>query len=745
MVPQLPAHAAGETVNIWLTTTNDSGGRNVTRGLQQQSPIAFSSSSSSASQTITVNENTKYQTFVGAGASMTDTAAYDIDTLPAATRNDVMTKLFSPTSGIGLDWLRNPMGASDLARYNYSYDDMSAGQTDPNLANFSISHDLVDILPLTKQAKQLNPDLKIMGTPWSAPAWMKDNDDFIHRGYLQAQYYAAYAQYFVKYIQAYEANGVHIDYVSAQNEPGCCGTDTTDYPSMNWNGSGLDYFSVNDLLPAFHSAGITTKLLVLDYNWSNYNDNGGIGATPMADATLRNDSLFGGIAWHGYGGDPSTQTTIHNQYPNVDAFDTEHSGGTWIANQQKEDMENIIDYTRNWGRTVTKWSLAVDQNMGPHNNGCGTCTGLITVHNGDAQSGTVDYTVEYYDMGQLTKFVKPGAYRIDSTSNSTVPNVAWLNPDGSKALVAYNETTSTQAVKVVWGNQSFTYNLPGSTSATFTWGGTQGTGGSSAFSTIQAEGYSSQSGTQTETTTDTGGGEDVGYIANGDWLAYNNIDFGSGGSSVSARLASGASISGNVEVHLDSLSNPAIASIPMANTGGWQTWVTKTAAMSTVTGVHTVYLKFTSGSSGDFTNINWFTFGAGGGSGSVISLRSHANNMIVTADNAGADPLIANRTTIGTWEEFDLINNADGSVSLRAHANNMYVTAENAGASALIANRTTIGGWEEFDLINNADGSVSFRAHANGDIVCADNYGNDPLIANRTTIGAWEEFDLINN
>jgi glucosylceramidase len=743
VVPQAPAHAAGEAVNIWLTTTNDSGGRNVTRGLQQQTATSFASSSANAGQTITIDENTKYQTFVGAGASMTDTAGYLLGSsgaLSTTTRNDVMTKLFSPTSGIGLDWLRNPMGASDLARYNYSFDDMPSGQTDPNLTNFSISHDLVDILPLTKQAQQLNPSLKIMAVPWSAPAWMKDNDLFTNRGWLQSQYYPAYAQYFVKYIQAYQSNGVHIDYVSAQNEPGCCGTDSTDYASMNWNGSGLDYFDVNNLLPAFHSAGLTTKLLLLDYNWGNYSD---LGSVPMGDATLRNDSLLGGIGWHGYGGDVSEQTTIHNQYPNVDAFDTEHSGGTWIANQQKEDMENIIDYTRNWGRTVTKWSLAVDQNMGPHAGGCGTCTGLITVHNGDSQSGTVDYTVEYYDMGQLTKFVKPGAYRIDSTANSTVPNVAWLNPDGSKALVAYNETTSTQSVKVVWGNESFTYNLPGSTSATFTWSGTQGSGGNtSAFSTIQAEAYSSQSGTQTETTTDTGGGQDVGYIANGDWLAYNNVDFGTGGNAVTARLASGATINGNVEIHLDSLSNPAVASIAMSPTGGWQTWTSKTAAMSTVTGVHTVYVKFTSASSGDFTNINWLTFGAGGGS-SVISLRAHANGDIVTADNAGADPLIANRTTIGTWEEFDLINNADGSVSFRAHANGDIVTADNAGSSPLIANRTAIGTWEEFDLIHNADGSASFRAHANGDIVTADNAGASALIANRTAVGGWEEFDLI--
>ncbi len=470
-----PAHAAGETVNIWLTTTNDSGGRNVVRGLQQQSPIAFGAGTGSGGATVTVDENTRYQQFTGAGASMTDTAGYLLGSsgaLTSTTRDAVMTKLFDPDNGIGLDFLRNPMGASDLARYNYSYDDMPAGQTDPNLNDFSISHDLVDILPLTKQAEQLNPDLKLMMTPWSAPAWMKSDDNFTSHSYLQAQYYAAYAQYFVKTIQAYQAQGVHVDYVSAQNEPGCC--DGSTYPTMNWNGNGLDYFTVTDLLPAFHAAGITSKDLALDWNWSTY---GSYAQQEVDDATVRNDPLFGGVAWHGYDeGSAGEQTTVHNQYPGIGQFDTEHSGGTWISNQQQEDMSNIIDYTRNWGQSVVKWSLAVDQNMGPHNGGCGTCTGLITVHNGDSLSGQVDYTIEYYDMGQLTKFVKPGAYRIDSTASSAVPNVAWINPDGSKALVAYNGSGSAQQLVVNWGDESFSYSLPAQTSATFTWNGTQGSG-----------------------------------------------------------------------------------------------------------------------------------------------------------------------------------------------------------------------------------------------------------------------------
>ncbi|WP_394825265.1 ricin-type beta-trefoil lectin domain protein [Pendulispora albinea] len=471
-----PARAANETVSVWLTTTDDGRGVHVVRGLQPQANVAFSAGTGGSGQNVTVDENVRYQRFIGGGASFTDTAAWLMNgsgALSAAARETVMQNLFNPTTGIGVGFLRNPMGASDLARYNYSYDDLPAGQTDPSLARFSIDHDLADVLPLTKRARAINPNVTIMASPWSSPAWMKDNGDFTRQGWLKAEYYGTYAQYFVKYLQAYRAQGVNVDYVSVQNEPTCCGPNTN-YGSMNWNGAGLLNFTKNHLLPALHANGSTTKVLALDYNWGNYDD---LGSTVLADAQVRADSLFGGIAWHGYGGDVRLQTTIHNQYPNVDAFDTEHSGGTWISHQQQEDMRNIIDYTRNWGRTVTKWSLAVDQNMGPHSGGCGTCTGLITVHNGDARHGQVDYTIEYYTMGHLTKFVKPGAERIDTNDNASVRNVAWRNPDGSKVLIAYNDTGSAQTLRVNWGGQSFAYTLPVATSATFTWTGTPGGGG----------------------------------------------------------------------------------------------------------------------------------------------------------------------------------------------------------------------------------------------------------------------------
>jgi glucosylceramidase len=339
---------------------------------------------------------------------------------------------------------------------------------------------------------------------------MKDSGT-LNGGWLQSQYYAAYAQYFVKYLQAYQAQGVKVDFVTPQNEPTCC----AGYPSMSWNGNGLDFFVASNLLPALHAAGLSTKVLVHDWNWDVYDS---YAAQSVNDAAIRNDSLFGGIAWHGYGGDVTKQTSVHNQYPALNAYSTEHSGGTWIGNQQQEDMLNMIDYGRNWSKSFTKWSLAVDQNMGPHYGGCSTCTGLITVHNGDSRSGQVDYTIEYYTMGHLTKFVKPGAWRVDSTANTSVPNIAYLNADGTRALIAYNNTGGTQQVNVNWSGQHFTYSLPAKTSATFTWksGVTGGGGGGGGAHTgqitglggkcIDVAGASSANGTAIQTYTCNGSG-----------------------------------------------------------------------------------------------------------------------------------------------------------------------------------------------------------------------------------------------
>lgn len=467
------AAAANETVNVWLTTTSDAGGRVVTRGLARQPSLTFGTGGS-ANHTITVNEGATYQTFEGGGASITDTTAHLFrgGAISAATRDQVMRKLFHPTDGIGLSFARNPIGASDLSRPGH----VSLDDTCCDLGDFGANGYDTNVRLLTQQAKSLNPALRVKGVPWSAPGWMKDNGRMDQMGWLKWEHYPTYAQYLVKYVQSYQNAGVRVDYISVQNEPNCCqaaNPPAMNYPGMAWNPSGLVEFTKNHVYPAFRAAGITTKVLIHDWNYGDYAT---FGAPILADAGVRDDPLFGGIAWHGYFGDPAVGTQVRNQYPGVRQFSTEHSGGTWVSNQHNEDLADIVNYARNWSGSLVKWSLALNQDMGPHNGGCGTCTGLVTVQEGGARAGQVDYTVEYYTTGHLTKFVRPGAVRVDSTANGTVQNVAWRNTDGSKALIAHNGGGSSQSVRVNWGNQSFVYNLPARTTATFTWSGAPGGG-----------------------------------------------------------------------------------------------------------------------------------------------------------------------------------------------------------------------------------------------------------------------------
>ena len=450
------ASAANETVDVWLTDLSGNA------RLSQQPGLSFAPNSGSNPITITVDENTRFQQMEGFGASFTDSSAWLVyNRLNATQRNALMTKLFSAQSGIGLSMLRQPMGASDFSTSgNYTYDDMPDGETDPDLLNFSINHDTGYIIPVLRQALQLNPKLKIIGSPWSPPAWMKTSRSMIG-GHLEADAYASLANYFVKYIQAYQAHMIPISYVTVQNEPLYI---PPDYPGMGMAASEQVNFIKNYLGPAFAANNISTKILAYDHNW----DARSYPETVLGDANA--SQYVSGIAWHCYGGDVSAQTIIHNKYPNKDAFITECSGGSWEGGDwnalHNQVRTLIIQGSRNWAKGVILWNMALDTNNGP-TTGCDTCRGVVTINQ---NTGNVVYNIDYYALGHASKFVKPGAYRINSnTFGSSIETVAFKNPDGSKVLIAYNAGGSPRTFKVLWGGQSFSYTLNPGAAVTFTW------------------------------------------------------------------------------------------------------------------------------------------------------------------------------------------------------------------------------------------------------------------------------------
>ena len=471
--------AAAPSAHVWVTTADG------TDKLADLGTVDFSTAPTSV-QTVVVDPTQTFQTMTGFGASITDASASVLYTLPAAQRAQVMASLFSPQGGDGLDYLRQPIGGTDMvATGPYTYDDLAAGQTDYAMAHFSVAHDETQILPLLREAERLNPHLQIMASPWSPPAWMKDSDSLLSgRLIASPQIYRAYALYLLKFVEAYRAQGVDIDALTIQNEPQNRHSDTypgTDMPS--WQEAAV----IEDLGPMLKAAHLPTEIFGYDHNWTEAA--GDVSGTP-ADETADIDDYpqqllstpaaqwISGIAFHCYSGDPSAMTAFHAQYPKLKIEETECSGSEsadpadTFSDTLKWHSRNLeIGSTRNWSSTVVNWDLALDQDNGPHVGGCSTCTGVITVGPGE----TVTDNAEYYALGQLSRFVQPGAVRIGSTSfgttgwNGDIMDVAFRNPDGQTVLVAHNENDDPQTFAVQEGAWRLSYTLPGDSLATFVW------------------------------------------------------------------------------------------------------------------------------------------------------------------------------------------------------------------------------------------------------------------------------------
>ena len=491
------AAPAPVTAHVWVTTPDG------TDKLTPLAPATFGGAMPSA-PTIVVDPTLTYQRMQGFGGAITDSSATVLYRLSPAARAATMRSLFDPVTGDGLDYLRQPIGASDfVATADYTYDDLPAGQTDFAQQHFSIAHDQAQILPLLREAKALNPQLQIIASPWSPPAWMKTNGSLIGGRLIDdPRIYRSYALYLLKFVQAYRANGVTVNAITVQNEPQNrtpSGYPGTDMPSAQ------EEKVISDLGPMLRAAGLRTQIFAYDHNWTEHPND--VAATPpdeTADINAYPQNVLNspaakyvaGVAYHCYFGDPSAMTTLHNQFPDTAIYFTECSGSqsadpaNTFSDTLKWHARNlIIGSPRNWAETVINWNLALDPSGGPHVGGCATCTPIVTVGPGD----TVTRNAEYYTLGHLARFVQPGAVRIASTSfgttgwNGQVMDVAFRNPDGSTVLVAHNENDNPSTFGVKEGDQAFSYTLPGGALATFTWRGT--VPGSSALRQVSPQGW----------------------------------------------------------------------------------------------------------------------------------------------------------------------------------------------------------------------------------------------------------------
>ena len=440
----------------WITTGDQS------RLLSAEPDVPIQFMTDTTRIVIDVDEGTSYQEMIGFGAAITDASAWLITNKLGSQRDAIMRELFGRDAGIGLTFVRVPMGASDFSSTHYTYDDMPAGQRDPTLAHFSIDADRAEKLPVLRQARSINPQLAVVGSPWSPPAWMKTTGSLI-RGTLLPDAYESFAGYFRKFIDAYAADGVPIFAVTMQNEPA---NEPADYPGMLLDAATRAELIGQHVGPLFARAGMATKILDWDHNWD----------MPVQPLAVLADSVarryVSGVAWHCYGGNVVAQDTVHAAYPDKDVYFTECSGGAWaplFADNLKWTVSTlIINSVRGWARGVALWNLALDENGGPHLGGCGNCRGVITI---DSRSGVVTRNVEYYALAHASKFVRPGAHRIaSSTRVGGLESVAFRNADdGSRVLIVLNTAATDVSFAIHTRGAAMHYVIRGGAVVTFRW------------------------------------------------------------------------------------------------------------------------------------------------------------------------------------------------------------------------------------------------------------------------------------
>lgn len=446
--PTVPVTPVATDVNMWLTQADQ------TQLFKKQNVSLLFTTSTNQNTTINVDDTQTYQTIDGFGFALTGGSAYLLNSLSAPNKTALLNELFNTDSAhIGISYIRITIGASDMSAAPFSYDDVP---NDVTLTNFSLDKEKTDLIPILQKITAINPNIKILACPWSAPAWMKDNNSF-YGGSLKAANYAAYANYFVKYIQAMKAAGITIDAITPQNEP----LNAYNNPSMLMLSADEGNFVKNNLGPAFQAAGIKTKIIVYDHNADHPEYATSILADPAAKA------FVDGSAFHLYGGNVNAIGPVHDAYPDKNLYFTEQAtfgGGSFGGDLAWHVSNLLIGATRNWCRNVLEWNLASDPNYGPHTiGGCTTCLGAVTIGSG------VTRNVSYYIIAHASKFVRPGAVRISSDQQSTLPNVAFKNTDGSKVLIVLNASASTQTFNIKFNGKITTSILSGGAVATYQW------------------------------------------------------------------------------------------------------------------------------------------------------------------------------------------------------------------------------------------------------------------------------------
>ena len=440
---------------MWLTTAD------ATRKLAPQ-PAPLAAGSATGDETVTIDTARRFQRIHGFGAAMTDASAQVLSGLPEASRTALMAELFGRgRDGLGLSFTRLTVGASDFSPVHYSFDDSPGNAPDPELRHFSIDYAREFVLPRVREALAINPDLKVMISPWSAPAWMKTTHSLI-KGKLVPQYYPAFADYMARTVAAFGAEGVPVDMLTIQNEPDF---EPEDYPGMRVDPPDRATVIGRYVGPVLRARGLKTQILDYDHNW----DNPEMPWKVLSDPVARR--YVAGVAWHCYEGDVPAQSQVHDAFPDKDTWFTECSGGEWSPTFAETlgwmTDKLIIGGANHWSRGTLLWNLALDPAHGPHKGGCGDCRGVVTI---DPKTGAITRNVEYYVLGHASRFVLPGAYRVaTSVRGDGLAAASFLNRDGSRVAIFYRKSGESPVTVAIDGAR-YALAVPAGGVATVRWG-----------------------------------------------------------------------------------------------------------------------------------------------------------------------------------------------------------------------------------------------------------------------------------
>ncbi|MDW3211850.1 MAG: glycoside hydrolase family 30 beta sandwich domain-containing protein [Reichenbachiella sp.] len=438
-------------VQMYLTTSNATQ-----KFALQEAGIDFPLET--ANYTITIDHSEVYQEIDGFGFAVTGGSALHLNSMSDAARAQLLNRLFATTGeSIGISYIRISIGASDLDESVFSYNDLPDGETDEMQEQFSIEPDRTHLIPILKEILAINPDLKIMATPWSPPTWMKTNGSS-KGGQLLEKYYDSYALYLAKYIEAMATENITIESMSVQNEPLHPGNN----PSMSMSAEEQLAFIKTALGPTFEERNIDTKIILYDHNA----DRPDYPMTILADEEAY--QYVDGSGFHLYGGDISALTQVRNAYPEKNIYFTEQwfgAPGNFSGDLKWHVRELIIGATRNWSKNVIEWNLSSDPNLEPYTDGgCDQCLGGITI-DGD----NVTYNAGYYVVAHASRYVRPGSIRILSNSDGDISNVAFKTEDSQVVLIVLNNGESTKTINVDQGDVQFSTVLDAGSVATYVW------------------------------------------------------------------------------------------------------------------------------------------------------------------------------------------------------------------------------------------------------------------------------------